>query len=308
MNCPSGPEAAGECPPCVVLGSVHRIFDAGATGEVAGDCRSQRAPRTMITPGQALPAVPAKHTVPAMQGIDHFRRAFMRSRDQDVSYAHRDQALPAEVDPGFVVVGLEVGKPPRLGDIRSQYRRQRQQEFAHRRNDRIAREIVAVPRGQHRVEDERNVGMVGNDPGNGDNIVNAAEHSDLEGCHSHVLEQRSRLALNNVSGNGMDAPDPGGVLNRHRGQCRQGMATEAGQGQGVRLNAGAGGGIAGGERQNKRRSGGCGNHGVPRTWCAGRRLGKIVRILSESRCHQTPPHERRSKYQDMDVPDLRFQL
>jgi hypothetical protein len=60
--------------------------------------------------------------------------------------------------------------------------------------------------------------MVGNDRGNRDNIVNAAEHADLEGRHSHVFKQRSRLALENAGGNGMHAPDSGGILDRHPGK------------------------------------------------------------------------------------------
>ena len=75
--------------------------------------------------------------------------------------------------------------------------------------------------------------MIGNrDPGHGDNVFDAAEHADLEGCPACVREQRcSRLLRTRTSAaTGCTLPIPAVSCNRYAVSADRGWQTEAGQG------------------------------------------------------------------------------
>ena len=57
----------------------------------------------------------------------------------------------------------------------------------------VARELVAAAGGEHRIEHQRHVGIVGDDLGDRRDVLDAAEHADLERVDRHVLEQAARL-------------------------------------------------------------------------------------------------------------------
>ena len=117
----------------------------------------------------------------------------------------------------------------------------------------VAREFVAAARCEHRIEDQRNVGIVGHDLGDRGDVLDAAEHADLERVDRHVLEQAARLVGDPVGVDRLHAFDAQRVLHRDRRDDRQRMAAHARERQDVGLHSRAAGRIGRRERQHERR-------------------------------------------------------
>ncbi|MNQ99228.1 hypothetical protein D3C85_1149530 [compost metagenome] len=114
----------------------------------------------------------------------------------------------------------------------------------------LARQLVAGAAGQHRVVDQRDVRVVGDQLGDGDHVIDAADHADLERGHRHVFQHRARLVEHPFVVDDHEVLHAAGVLHRDGGDHRQRMAAHAGQGQDVGLDAGAAGGIGPRQRQH----------------------------------------------------------
>ncbi len=59
----------------------------------------------------------------------------------------------------------------------------------------VGRELVAAAGREHRVENQRHVGIVGNDLGDRRDDLDAAQNADLERVDRHVFEEASRLVV-----------------------------------------------------------------------------------------------------------------
>jgi len=57
----------------------------------------------------------------------------------------------------------------------------------------LGRKLVAATGGKYRIEDKRHVGIVGHDLRYRRDVLDAADHSDLERGHRHILEHQPRL-------------------------------------------------------------------------------------------------------------------
>ncbi len=161
------------------------------------------------------------------------------------------------------VVVLDVGEPPRLEAVRREDRRVRQQQLADRVGHFVRREFVAAAGGEHRIEHQRHVGIVGEDLRDGGDALEASQHADLERVHRHVLEQAARLVGHPFGVHRQEPLDAARVLHGDRGDDRQRMAAHAGERQDVGLQAGAARWIGRGERQHDGRKFGfgIGGHG-----------------------------------------------
>ena len=140
----------------------------------------------------------------------------------------------------------------------------RQQELAHRGLHLLGRELVAAARGEHRVEDQRHVGIIGDDLGDRGDDLDAAQHADLERIDRHVLEQAARLVGDPLGVERLHAFDAERVLHGDRRDDRQRMAAHARERQDVGLQARAAGRIRRREREHERRKFGIvvGRHGA----------------------------------------------
>ena len=149
-----------------------------------------------------------------------------------------------------LVVVLDVGEPARFQAVGREDRRLRQQQLAHRVRHLVAGELVAATRGQHRIEDQRHVRIVGDDLGDRRDVLDAAEHADLERVDRHVLEQRSAPGRRPSRSRSPAGPRRRRVLHGDRRDHRQRMAAHAGERQDVGLQAGAARRIGCGEREH----------------------------------------------------------
>ena len=57
----------------------------------------------------------------------------------------------------------------------------------------VARQLVAAAGGQDWIEDERHIRIVGQNLGDRGDILDAAEHADLEHVDRHVFEETACL-------------------------------------------------------------------------------------------------------------------
>ena len=139
----------------------------------------------------------------------------------------------------------------------------RQQELAQRVGHLVGRELVAAARGEHGIEHQRHVGIVGDDFRDRGDALDAAQHADLERVDRNVLEQAARLVGHPLGVERLDALDAARVLHGDRGDDRQRMAAHAREREDVGLQAGAARRIGRGERQHDgRKIGfGVGGHG-----------------------------------------------
>ena len=186
----------------------------------------------------------------------------MGAGDQYVLRSHLDQTLGAHVDSRLAFVLVALGQAPGFRCVGGDQRGLRQQHFAHGGNDFLAGQFVATSRGQHGVENERDLRVVGNDFGNGQHILDTAQHADLESGDRHVFKDGTGLLLDQFGTQRLHALHANGILNGDRGQCGKRVATKAGQCEQVGLNAGTRRGIAGSKNKNQRRAGRGGGGGV----------------------------------------------
>ena len=102
-------------------------------------------------------------------------------------------SLAAHCSSVRVVVVVAFREEAHLEAVGREDRRLRQQQLAQRVRHVVARELVAAAGREHRIEDQRHVGIVGDDLRDRRDVLHAAEHADLERVDRHVLEQAARL-------------------------------------------------------------------------------------------------------------------
>ena len=93
----------------------------------------------------------------------------------------------------------------------------------------IARELVACAGSEHRIEDERHIGVVGQHLRHRGDVLDTPEHANLERVHGHVFEQAPRLIVDPIRIDRLHTFDTQGVLHGDGGDDRQWMAAHAGE-------------------------------------------------------------------------------
>ena len=89
-----------------------------------------------------------------------------------------------------------------------EHRGLRDEQFAHGRDDLLVGELVAAPRGEHRVEDQRHFRIVGHHLRDRGDDLDAAQQPDLEHAHGHVLEDAARLVATHSASSGITSSTP----------------------------------------------------------------------------------------------------
>ena len=221
-----GPIGLRQRVPGVILRLAHGVRQIETIGEHCRDRGSQRASRAVIASREPLPAVAADHAGLAVERVDDLRGRLVRAGDQHMAAPGFDQALRAHGERWFLVF-FGVGQTPGFGTVGRQDRRTRQQELAQRVEHLVARQLVAATRGEHGIEYQRYVRIIGEDLRDGSNVFDAAEHADLECVDGHVLEQAARLVGDPLGVERLHAFDAHRVLHRDGGQHRQRMTAHA---------------------------------------------------------------------------------
>jgi hypothetical protein len=139
----------------------------------------------------------------------------------------------------------------RLHGVGGDHRRLGQDQLAQGFEHRLGGQLVAAPGGHHRIDHHRDVGVVGDDLGDHLDVLDAAEHAELEGLHRHVLEHRPGLLGYEIGIDRQDVLDTRGVLHGEGGDDGERVATHAGERQHVGLDAGAAGGVGGGKTRTR---------------------------------------------------------
>ena len=205
----------------------------------------------MIAAGEALPAVAAQRAGFAVERIDDLGRIFVGAGDEHEFAAGGDEAARAFGQVGVVVLDVVVERETaRFDAVGRQQRRLRQQQFDHGGDGLLVGQRIAAAGGEHRIEHQRDVGIVGEDFGDDGNDFGAAEQAELEGRHRHVFEQGARLVGDPVGVDVQDVLDPARVLDGQGRDDGERMAAHARQRQQVGLEAGAAGGVGSGEGQD----------------------------------------------------------
>ena len=241
--------------PGVFLGVAHRLLHVDAIGDGRGQRGSQCAARPMVTAGQARPGIAAHHAVTVVQGIDDFTGVFVSTGDQHVFAARSEDALRAFREIGVVVAVFSIirGEATSFNAVWRDDGGLRNQQFADCRQHVFGCEFIAAPRGQHRVENQRDFGVIGNHFGDRSNGFETAEHADLECGDRHVFENAARLVGDPFTVDRQHAVDAHGVLHRDCGDHGNRVATHAGKRHDVGLQSGAAGRIGGGEHHDNGR-------------------------------------------------------
>jgi hypothetical protein len=128
-------------------------------------------------------------------------------------------------------------------------------QFAQASDHILVGQLVATPGSEHGVDNQWDIRVVGDDPGDHRDILAAAEEADLESRNRHVLQNTPRLILDTVRSDCQNAAHADRILHGQRRHHRQGMAADRRKGHQVGLQPGPPGGIAGGEGKNDGRGG-----------------------------------------------------
>ena len=148
--------------------------------------------------------------------FDDLRRIFVGAGDEHELAARLDQLGGALVERALVVF-VGIGQVSHLEAVGSEDRCLRQQKLAQRMRHLLGREFIAAPRCEHRIQDQRHVGVVGHDLGDHRDVLDTSQHADLEGIDRHILEQAPRLVGHPVGIDGEHALHAQRVLHRQRG-------------------------------------------------------------------------------------------
>ena len=176
----------------------------------------------------------------------------MRARDENVLAPKAQQFFRGVGEGKFllIVLALALSEPPRLAAVWRENRGLRQKQLAHRRNHVLGRKFVSAPGGEHRVENERHVGVIGHDLGDDCDVLYATDQPDLERGYRHILEHKPRLVRHPIGIDRLQILDPGGVLDGDRGHYGKRVAAHRGEGQKIRLHPRAACRIRGGEGEH----------------------------------------------------------
>src|SRR5437879_2564750 len=262
--------------PGVFLSFAHRLGQLEAVGERRRDCCGKRATRTVITSRQPFPAVRAHHAFRAVERVHHLRCVLVRAGNEHILAAQTKQFLcSARQCKLIVVLAVALDKAPSLAAVGGENCGLGKKQLTHPRNHVLGCKLVAASGGKYRIEDKRDIGIVGNDLRDRRDVFDASDHSDLERGDRHILEHEARLVHHPLRIDGLQVLDARGVLDCDCGNDGKRVATHRGERQQIRLHSGATGRICSRKRKHDRREGG-GGHGQRRTgagWQAARRSG-----------------------------------
>src|SRR5713101_134716 len=293
--------------PRVFLGFAHRLGQLEAVGERRRDRCRKGATGSVITSRQSFPAVRAHYAFRAVERVHHLRRVLVRAGYEHVLAAQAEEFLRSPGEGKLIVVlALALNEAASFTAVGGENGGLGQKQLAHRRNHVLGRKLVAASGGKYRVEDERHVGIVRHDLRDRRDVLDAADHSDLERGDRHVLEHQARLVHHPLWVDGLQVLDAGRVLD---GDCRnygERVTTHRGERQQIRLHSRAAGRICSGKRKHDGGKG-RGGHEQRRTggsWQAALRSG----YDATAHCNPSQPNDGKARFQNLDVFDLRIHL
>ena len=180
----------------------------------------------------------------------------MGAGDEHVLAAHLHQHGSAvRLGAAFGVVthaGAAGGKPTGLHGVGGDHRRLGKDELAEHLEHGVRGQLVTPAGGHHRIDDDRDVRIVGDDLRDHRDVVGTAQHPELEGLNRHVLEDRPGLFGNKVGIDRQHVLHARRILDGECGDDGKGMAAHACQRHDVGLDAGATRGVGCGENENQR--------------------------------------------------------
>ena len=136
--------------------------------------------------------------------------------------------------------------------VRREKRGERYQRFEQGGAYRVACQGIAAPGGEHRIDDQRSIGVPGDDRGHRAHVFGRSEHAELERSDPRLGKQRARLSRDQIGRDRFQVLDAARVLHREPGHHRQRMAAERREREQIGLQSRSAGGIRRGEGQNDR--------------------------------------------------------
>ncbi|KAF1852355.1 hypothetical protein Lal_00037083 [Lupinus albus] len=217
------------------FGSGQRHFQV--IGQHRGHGRRERAAGTDEGAWQARPGILAHQAGFVEERIGHFLQVGLGIGHQQVFAAHLDDAHRVQLQriaryrlaPGF-------GQAGQLSGRTDQHRGLRDQQFAD--GDQTIVLVFLVGQGADEgIEDQRHVGIVGDDLGNHRDVLDAAQCTDLEGGYGHVFQDHAGLVGDPVDFNDLYVFDAGGVADEQSRHHRQTVAAHGGESGEIGLDA-----------------------------------------------------------------------
>src|SRR5450759_4765289 len=157
----AGTKACIQGLPSVFLRLLDRLRHGHALRHQCRNRRCQGAAGAVINSRQARPAITAYDPTLTVQSVDDLGRLFMRAGDQHILTTHEQYALGAFLKRRIVLFIVFIQRETaRLHAVRRDDGSLRNQQLAHRIQHVVIRQFVAASRSQHRIQHQRNIGVV----------------------------------------------------------------------------------------------------------------------------------------------------
>src|SRR5450759_1416747 len=157
----AGTETCIQGLPGIFLRFFDRLRHIHALRQQCGNRGRQGATRAVIDPRQARPAIAADYPALAVQGIDDLGRLFVRAGDQHILATHAQYTFGAFLQRWIILFIILVHRETaRLNAVRRKNGCLRNQQLAHRVQHVVIRQFVAASGSQHRIQHQRNIGII----------------------------------------------------------------------------------------------------------------------------------------------------